>query len=120
MAPVWTQTLVRILLILAHLAGLVVAVLLLVRRKGTAPVLATVAFALMVILDATLIVETTLLFPILYRRAPRAFAWVGGGLNCCWGLLALVAWGCLIAALWLMGRPETEHEVWEETSPPSG
>lgn len=43
MAPVWTQTLIRILLVVAHLAGLVVAVLLLVRRRGTAPILATAA-----------------------------------------------------------------------------
>ncbi len=126
MAPVWTQTLIRILLILAHLAGLVVAVLLLVRRKGTAPILATAAFALLVILDAARIVETALLPAILRQmRAPRVIPWIGGSLNCCCGLLDLVAWGCLIAAIWLgMGRPETEREVrsteQEGISPPSG
>lgn len=113
MTPVWTQTLIRILLILAHLAGLVVAVLLLVRRKGTAPILATAAFALLVILDAAHIVETALL-PAIARqiRAPRALPWIGGGANCCCGLLDLVAWGCLIAAIWLgIGQPATEPEI---------
>ncbi|MFN3761770.1 MAG: hypothetical protein ACK4WK_01035 [Anaerolineae bacterium] len=126
MAPLWTQTLVRILLILIHLAGLVVAVFLLVRRKGTAPILATIAFALLVILDAARIVETALLPAIVRQmRAPRALPWIGGGTTCCCGLLDLVAWGCLIAAFWLgMGRPETEPEVrsteQEGTSPHSG
>ncbi len=113
MAPVWIQTLIRILLVVAHLAGLVVAVLLLVRRKGTAPILATAAFALLVILDAARIVEAALL-PAIAReiRAPRALPWIGGGTACCCGLLDLVAWGCLIAAIWLgMGRPETEQGV---------
>ncbi|MCX7855062.1 MAG: hypothetical protein N2556_03645 [Anaerolineae bacterium] len=113
MAPVWTQTLIRILLILAHLAGLVVAVLLLVRRKGTAPILATAAFALLVILDAARIVETAIAPTIIRQiRAPRVLPWIGGGMNCCCGFLDLAAWGCLIAALWIgMGRPETEHEI---------
>lgn len=113
MAPVWTQTLIRILLVVAHLAGLVVAVLLLVRRRGTAPILATAAFALLVILDAARIVGAALL-PAIARqiRAPRALPWIGGGTTCCCGFLDLVAWGCLIAAIWLgMGRPETEQEV---------
>lgn len=124
MAPVWTQTLIRILLILAHLAGLVVAVLLLVRRKGTAPILATAAFALLVILDAARIVETALL-PAIARqmRTLRALPWLGGGTTCCCGLLDLVAWGCLIAALWLgIGQPAAEHEIRnteDKPSPPS-
>ncbi|MGB9775705.1 MAG: hypothetical protein ACPLYD_12595 [Anaerolineae bacterium] len=122
MVPVWVQTLVRVALIVAHLAGLVVAVLLLVRRKGTAPILATAAFALLVILDAAQIVQTTLL-PAIARqiRAPRVLPWIGGSAHCCCGLLALVAWGCLIAAIWMgMGRPETEHEGQEGASPHSG
>ncbi len=125
MAPVWTQTLVRILLVLAHLAGLVVAVILLVRRKGTAPILATAAFALLVILDAAQIVQTALL-PTIARqiRAPRVLPWIGGGATCCCGLLDLVAWGCLIAAIWMgIGRPEAEQEIQsakEEISSHSG
>ncbi|MBC7227060.1 MAG: hypothetical protein H5T61_07485 [Thermoflexales bacterium] len=113
MAPAWAQTLIRILLILAHLAGLVVAVLLLVRRKGRAPVLATAAFALLVILDAARIVETALI-PAIARqiRAPRVLPWIGGGTTCCCGFLDLVAWGCLIAAIWMgMSQPEPAHEI---------
>lgn len=117
MVPTWIQTLVRILLILAHLAGLIVAVILLVRRKGTAPILATAAFALLVILDAARIIETRLL-PAIARqvRAPRVLPWIGGSTTCCCGLLDLIAWGCLIAAIWMgMGPqagelPGTEQE----------
>jgi hypothetical protein len=108
MVPVWVQNVVRIALIVAHLAGLVVAVILLVRRKGTAPILATVAFGLLVLLDAARIVQTALL-PALSRqiRAPRTLLWIGGGMTCCCGLLDLVAWGCLIAAIWMgMGGEE--------------
>lgn len=106
MTPVWTQTLIRILLLLAHLAGLVVAVILLVRRKGTAPILATAAFALRVLLDAAQMVQTALL-PAIALRVPRALPWIGGDATCCCGFLDLVAWGCLIAALWMgMGGEE--------------
>lgn len=85
-----------------------VAVILLVRRKGTAPILATAAFALLVLLDAAQMVQTALL-PAIARqiRAPRALPWIGGGATCCCGFLDLVAWGCLIAALWMgMGGEE--------------
>jgi len=72
MIPVWVQNVVRIALIVAHLAGLVVAVILLVRRKGTAPILATAAFGLLLILDAARIAQTALLPPSAARFAPRA------------------------------------------------
>ncbi len=110
MAPVWVNNLIRIALIVVHLAGLVVAVYLLVRRKGTAPILATAAFALLVLLGAAQIVQTVLL-PELTRqiRSPRAMSWIGAGTSCCCGLIDLIAWGCLIAALWLgMARPTGE------------
>ncbi|MGQ9468127.1 MAG: hypothetical protein ACUVSH_11295 [Anaerolineae bacterium] len=113
MAPVWTQTLIRILLILAHLAGLGVAVTLLVRRRGTAPILATAAFALLVLLDAAQIVQTALLPAIAQQtRSLRLLPWIGGGATCCCGFFDLVAWGCLIAAIWVgMSGPEAEHKI---------
>jgi hypothetical protein len=114
MVPVWVQNVVRIALIVAHLAGLVVAVILLVRRKGTAPILATAAFGLLVLLDAAQIVQTALL-PAIARqiRAPRVLPWIGGSMTCCCGLLDLVAWGCLIAAIWvgLGGEVKGESET---------
>ncbi len=116
MAPVWVNNLIRVAMIVAHLAGLVVAVYLLVRRKGTAPILATAAFALLVVLDAARIVETALL-PALARqiRTPRVMLWIGGSTTCCCGLIDLIAWGCLIAALWFaLGRPQ------EPSTPPEG
>ncbi len=108
MVPVWVQNRVRVALILAHLAGLVVAVILLVRHKGTAPILATAAFGLLVLLDAAQIVQTALL-PAIARqiRAPRVLPWIGRAMTCCCSLLDLITWGCLIAAIWMgMGRQE--------------
>lgn len=125
MVPAWTQTLIRILLILTHLAGLVVAVILLVRRKGTAPILATAAFALLVLLDAAQVVQRALL-PAIARqiRSPRVLPWIEGSTTCCCGFLDLVAWGLLIAAIWMgMVGPEAEPEIQraeeEEISPHS-
>ena len=115
------------LITLAHLAGLVVALLLLSRKKGTAAVLATVAFALLVLLDVGRIVETTLSHRLLPQiaRAARVGPWIAGGADCCCSLLDLGAIGCLIAALWKgLGGPETtpqeaapEETVSEEGSP---
>lgn len=114
MAAVWVNNLVRITLIVAHLAGLVIAIILLVRHKGTAPILAMAAFALLVLLDAARLVQTNFL-PELIRgiRHPRAALWIGNSTACCCGLIDLIAWGCLIAAIWVgMSRPE-------EGAPPS-
>lgn len=113
MTPVWAQTLIRFLLVLAHLAGLVVAVILLVRRRGTAPILATAAFALLVLLDAARIVQTALLPAIAQQiRSPRVLPWIGGVATCCCGFFDLVAWGCLIAAIWMgMSGSEAEHKI---------
>ncbi len=87
--------------ILAHLAGLIVAIILLVKHKGTAAILATVAFALLFIQDIGAIVRLAFLNDLLFRQmAPRALRWVTGGLNCCCSLLDLAGIICLIVALW--------------------
>ncbi|MCS7178705.1 MAG: hypothetical protein RML46_02790 [Anaerolineae bacterium] len=112
MAPVWIHTLIRILLILAHLAGLVVAVLLLARYQGKAPILATVGFALLVLGDATQAVQVYILSPIARQVSVLRFLpWLGSSLACCWGFQYFIGWGCLIAALWMgISRPETEPD----------
>lgn len=115
MAPLYTGTYIaRTLLIVAHLAGLVVAIMLLVRKKGTAAVLAAVAFGLLILLDIGYILDLAFLREALGRaiRSARGLAWATGGLNCCCGLFDLIAVGCLIAALWIgLGGPKAKEEA---------
>lgn len=86
---------------LAHLAGLVVAIILLVRHKGTAAILATIAFALLFIQDIGTIARMAFLDDLVFRQmAPRALRWATGGLNCCCGVLDLAGIICLIVAIW--------------------
>ncbi len=93
----------RILIILAHLAGLVVGILLLVRKKGTPAILATVAFGLLFVLDIARILQSDVIVPrlLLRRLSAGGYPWALGGFNCCCGLFDLIAIGCLIAALWI-------------------
>lgn len=82
---------------LAHLAGLVVAIILLVRVKGTPAILAAVGFALLTLISlAQIILRIPAVITSLYR-GPR---WIGWPLNCCCGLLDVAAVVCLIVAIW--------------------
>jgi hypothetical protein len=87
--------------ILAHLAGLVVAIILLVKHKGTAAILATVAFALLFIQDIGAVARLAFLDDLIFRQAAaNTVRWVVGGFNCCCGFLDLAAIVCLIIAVW--------------------
>ncbi len=112
------NTLARIAVGLAHLAGLVVAILLWVRRKGTAPMLATAAFALLFLLDIGGALRSGAIEQPLLRAfgTPRSLPWVLGGLNCCCSFLDVVAIVLLIVALWqaLSGGAEAEEETVSE------
>lgn len=113
------QYVATILAALAHLAGMIVAAVLLSRRKGTAALLAVIAFALLVLLDAGRILDVAILPRLLFQlpRAARGAPWITGGSTCCCGLLDLLAIGCLIAALWIgLGGPKAGAEQ-EEKKP---
>jgi len=103
----------RVLVALGHLVGLVVAIILVVRKKGTAAVLALVAFIVLLLLD----IGAVLRMAFLDRRlaglidSPQGMQWAFGGLSCCCGILDLVAIICLVVALWKgMGPADTEVE----------
>lgn len=106
---------VRVLMALAHIVGLVIAIMLLVRKRGTPAFLALVAFALLVLLDVGGIIQIAFLRQAVARliRSPRGLSWALGGLNCCCGLLDLIAVGCLIAALWLGLGPKAAEGLSE-------
>jgi hypothetical protein len=83
--------------LLAYLAGLVVAVILLIRTRRTAAILATVSFAVLVLIS---IGQIALTLPAMSRQLVRAGAWLAWLLNCCCGLFDMAAIVCLIVALW--------------------
>jgi hypothetical protein len=90
-----------IALTLAYLAGLVVAILLLVKVKGTPAILATVAFGLLFILGLGQIAHAAFLERlVLDQLRPGQARWGIGSLNCCCGTLQLAAIVCLIIAIW--------------------
>ena len=109
--------------LLVHLAGLVVAIILLVRVKGTPAILATVAFGLLLIQDVGMIMRITFLDQYIVRQMGfgqmgfRTISWAMGGLGCCCSFFNLAAFVCLIVALWqaLSGqtvqKPATEEPV---------
>ncbi len=97
--------------LLGHLAGLVVAIILLIRAKGTATILAVVGFALLTLIS---IGQIALALPAVSRQLFRVGPlWLGWPLNCCCGFLDLAAIVCLIIALWqaFSGQIITEAET---------
>lgn len=118
----WYAVLIsRIVALLAHLAGLVVAVILLLRSKSRAAVLAVVGFGLLALVGVAQIV---LMLPPVSRAFVRA-AWLIWVLNCCCSVFDVAAVVCLIVAIWqaVSGGGGTEEatqepvyrtESWEE------
>ncbi len=105
------------LMILAHLVGLVVAIILLARKKGLPAVLATVAFALLFLLDIGRIINVAFLRRVLLQavQSPRAIPWVSGSLDCCCGIFDLAAVILLIVALWqALVKPASGEGLEEE------
>lgn len=93
----------HIALTLAYLAGLIVAILLLVRVKGTPAILATVAFGVLFLASLGDLLRIAFLQALIVRlleirtiHLPR----VAGGFECCCGILQLAAIVCLIIAIW--------------------
>jgi len=90
-----------IVVALAYLAGLIAAIILLTRKKGTPAILAAVGFGLGFLQQIGAILQGTFLSRMLYRQVdPASARYVGGGLNCCCGLFGVAAVVCLIIAIW--------------------
>jgi type III secretory pathway component EscS len=88
-------------ILLAHLAGAIVAVVLLVRQKqkSTPAILALIGFGLLFILDLADFGRDPLI-GWLGRRAVRQFWTINTGIGCCCGIFDVAAAVCLIVALW--------------------
>jgi hypothetical protein len=86
----------HVVAVLAYLAGLIVAIILLVRTKARAATLALVGFALLMLITLGQIV---LSLPQLTREFVRV-QWLVWVLSCCCSVLDLAAIVCLIVAIW--------------------
>jgi len=86
----------HVVAVLAYLAGLVVAIILLIRTKARAATLALVGFALLMLITLGQIV---LSLPQLTREFVRV-QWLVWVLSCCCSVLHLAAIVCLIVAIW--------------------
>jgi hypothetical protein len=82
---------------LAYLAGLVVAIFLVVRAKGRAAILAAVGFALLTLVS---IGQIVLALPSVSREFYRVGLWLVWVLNCCCSIFDIAAIACLIVAIW--------------------
>ncbi len=94
--PGYATLIPHVAALLAYLVGLVIAIILLVRAKGTAAILAVVGFALLILIS---IGQIVLSLPPVIRELYRAM-WAVWVLNCCCSLLDVAAVACLIVAIW--------------------
>jgi hypothetical protein len=85
---------------LAHLAGVVVAIVLLVRQRerSLAPILAVAGFALLLLTDLATFAQGPLINLISHRTA-AGFRLVVTGVGCCCSVVDVAAIACLIVAL---------------------
>jgi hypothetical protein len=118
MSSAYLMLIPQLALLLVHLAGLVVAILLLVRAKSTAAILAAVAFGLLTLLSLGQIIQ---MLPPVSAQIYSAGPWLPVSLSCCCSLFDAAAIVCLIVAIWQAvsgtGAKETEEsfdETWEE------
>ncbi len=97
----WYVTVLPMLpILLAHLAGVVAAIILLTRRGGTPAILALVGFGVSLILDLASFGRSPLVGFLGRQVGMRRFVAVSTGVGCCCGLLDLIAVVCLIVAIW--------------------
>ncbi len=87
-------------ILLAHLAGVVVAVILLVRHRGTPSILALVGFAVLLLLDLLNFAREPLIRFLSSRVGMRQFVLVNTSVGCCCSIFNIIAVVCLIVAIW--------------------
>ncbi|MGD2105809.1 MAG: hypothetical protein PVJ55_11935 [Anaerolineae bacterium] len=88
-------------IMLAHLAGVVVALILLIRqdRRRAPSIFALVGFGLLLAVDVAKFTRGPIIRQLLHRTAVGDRAAVHG-VSCCCGLFDVAAMACLILALW--------------------
>jgi hypothetical protein len=97
MFPVYAVLIPYVAAMLAHLAGLAVAIFLLIRSKGKAAILAALGFALLILIN---IGQIVLALPPVSGWLFSVGPWLIWALYCCCSILDMVAIACLIIAIW--------------------
>ena len=101
MAQSWFLNVLPVLpTLLVHLAGVVVAIILLVRHKGTPAILALIGFAVLLLLNLVSFGRTPLVGAIARQGGMQRVAAVSTGVGCCCSVIDVAAIVCLIVAIW--------------------
>lgn len=109
----WYVTILPALpILLAHLAGIVVAVILLVRHGGTPAILALIGFGVLFVADLAGFAGGPLVG--LLASQTRQFLIANVGVGCCCSVLDVVAIVCLIVAIWQAVSGAAAGETVEE------
>jgi hypothetical protein len=109
----WYVTILPVLpILLAHLAGIVVAVILLVRHGGTPAILALIGFGVLFVADLAGFAGGPLVG--LLASQTRQFLIANVGVGCCCSVLDVVAIVCLIVAIWQAVSGAAAGETVEE------
>ncbi len=87
-------------ILLVHLAGVVVAIVLLVRRRGTPAILSLVGFGILFIMDLVSFARPWLINLLARQGMMRQFMFVNTGMGCCCSIIDTLALVCLIVAIW--------------------
>lgn len=97
----WFLTLLPALpILLVYLAGVVVAIILLIRHKSTPAILALIGFAILLLLDLASFGRAPLISAIARQGGMQQFVAVNTGVGCCCNLINMAAITCLIVGIW--------------------
>jgi len=104
-------------ILLVHLAGVVVTVILLVRRRSTPAILAVIGFGVLFMLDLANFGRGPLIGLLARQSGMRQFWIANTGIGCCCSIFDVAAVVCLIVALWQavsgLSPEETTNELEE-------
>lgn len=97
--PWYTLILPALPVLLAHLAGVVVAIILLVRRRSTPAILALIGFGVLILTDLASLGRSPLIGWLARQGGIRQFWTASTGVDCCCSIFDVAAIVCLIAAI---------------------
>ena len=90
----------RLPILLVHLAGVVAAIVLLVRRRGTPAILSLVGFGLLFIMDLVSFAGPWLINLLVRQGMTHQLMFANAGMSCCCNTIDMLALVCLIVAIW--------------------
>lgn len=79
----WASVVPQLLFVLVYVAGLIVAVVLLVRHRSTAAILTVIAFAVPFLMSLASLARGPLTVALSGQGSPNARMWATAGVGCC-------------------------------------